>query len=47
MLWATTQLETIQQRRNAKADQRPFFVGVGYHKPHMPEYCPSRYLLAI
>jgi hypothetical protein len=47
MLWATTQLETIQQRRNAKADQRPFFVGVGYHKPHMPEYCPSKYLLAI
>ena len=29
-----------QLRQNASA---PFFLGVGFHKPHMPQYCPQKY----
>ena len=41
--WAKAQLKQIQANRSSGTDDRPFFVGVGFHKPHMPEYCPSRY----
>jgi iduronate 2-sulfatase len=41
--WAKAQLENIQQKRINGSDTRPFFLGVGFHKPHMPEYCPSKY----
>ena len=30
------------QAHQAQARQ-PFFIGVGFHKPHMPEYCPAEY----
>merc|ERR1712176_1363491 len=32
-------LEGLQQRR----ESRRFFLGVGFHKPHLPEYCPQKY----
>ena len=28
---------------SSDALRRPFFLGVGFHKPHMPEYCAKKY----
>ena len=42
-IWAKTQLMQVHANRSSGADERPFFLGVGFHKPHMPEYCPSKY----
>eukprot|EP00927_Polykrikos_kofoidii_P010377 TRINITY_DN14384_c0_g1_i1.p1 TRINITY_DN14384_c0_g1~~TRINITY_DN14384_c0_g1_i1.p1 ORF type:complete len:659 (+),score=54.33 TRINITY_DN14384_c0_g1_i1:39-1979(+) len=36
---AIESLQTLTARKEA----RPFFMGVGFYKPHMPEECPSRY----
>jgi choline-sulfatase len=33
--WAISELQGIQKK--------PFFLGVGLHKPHLPQYCPQKY----
>ena len=35
-------LRALKQNRT-KGDDRPFFLAVGFHKPHLPFYAPSRY----
>ena len=35
-------LNLIKQNRS-KGDNRPFFVAVGFHKPHLPFYCAKKY----
>ena len=40
---AITMLSNISSKRAAGQEDRPFFIAVGFHKPHLPEYCPSRY----
>ena len=39
---AVSILEEIKQNRS-KGDDRPFFVAVGFHKPHLPFYCTKKY----
>ena len=39
---AVSVLQQLKQNRSS-GDTRPFFVGVGFHKPHLPFYCPSKY----
>jgi len=39
---AVATLQEIKQNRS-KGDNTPFFVAVGFHKPHLPLYAPSRY----
>lgn len=36
-------LQQLKQNRTRKGDKRPFFMAVGFHKPHLPFYCPSKY----
>lgn len=42
---ADNAVKTLQQLKlnRTKGDTRPFFVAVGFHKPHLPFYCPSKY----
>ena len=35
-------LQAIKQNRS-QGDSQPFFVAVGFHKPHVPWYAPSKY----
>ena len=35
-------LNEIKQNKSS-GDNRPFFVAVGFHKPHVPWYAPSKY----
>ena len=35
-------LQNIKQNRS-NGDTRPFFVAVGFHKPHLAWYCPKKY----
>ena len=39
---AITTMQEIKQNRS-KGDNRPFFVAVGFHKPHLPFYCAKKY----
>ena len=42
----STAIEMLQE--NAKnISIRPFFLGVGFHKPHLPFYFPRKYNPAI
>ena len=38
-----TTLKTIQVLRRLKKDGKPFFLGCGFKKPHMPFYVPKKY----
>ncbi|WP_343329108.1 sulfatase [Polaribacter staleyi] len=38
----TTKL-AIKKLRELKANTKPFFLGVGYFKPHLPFNCPQKY----
>ena len=40
--FAIQTLNEIKQNRS-KGDNRPFFVAVGFHKPHLPFYCAKKY----
>ena len=40
--YALSTLNEIKQNRS-KGDNRPFFVAVGFHKPHLPFYCAKKY----
>ena len=31
------------KENKTKGDERPFFLAVGFHKPHLPFYAPSKY----
>ncbi len=33
----------IKELQILKADGQPFFLGVGFHKPHLPFYAPKKY----
>jgi arylsulfatase A-like enzyme len=35
-------LKELKQNQT-KGDDRPFFLAVGFHKPHLPFYCTSKY----
>ena len=35
--------EAIRRLDNARNASKPFFLAVGYHKPHLPFVCPRRY----
>ena len=39
---AISVLQALKQNET-KGDDRPFFVAVGFHKPHLPFYAPSKY----
>ena len=39
---AISVLQTIKQNRS-NGDNRPFFVAVGFHKPHLGWFCPKKY----
>jgi arylsulfatase A-like enzyme len=38
-----TAVKAIETLRRLKADARPFFLGVGFVKPHLPFTCPQKY----
>eukprot|EP00052_Salpingoeca_macrocollata_P019689 m.163765 g.163765 ORF g.163765 m.163765 type:complete len:594 (+) comp21042_c0_seq1:28-1809(+) len=38
---AISVLKAIKQQRDAGTDTRPFFVAVGFHKPHLPFIAPE------
>ena len=40
--YAISTLNEIKQNRS-KGDNRPFFLAVGFHKPHLPFYCAKKY----
>ena len=42
---ADNAVNVIQQLKMNKTsgDNRPFFLAVGFHKPHLPFYCPKHY----
>ena len=42
---AVNALKTLQElkQNQSKGDNRPFFLAVGFHKPHVPFYAPSKY----
>ena len=42
---ADNAVNVIQQikKNRTNGDDRPFFVAVGFHKPHLPFYCSSKY----
>ena len=39
---AINTLKEIKQNRS-KGDDRPFFLAVGFHKPHLPFYCAEKF----
>ena len=39
---AVETLKEIKQNRT-KGEYKPFFLAVGFHKPHLPFFCPSKY----
>eukprot|EP00118_Oscarella_pearsei_P015182 m.135238 g.135238 ORF g.135238 m.135238 type:complete len:535 (+) comp38157_c0_seq56:295-1899(+) len=39
---AVSTLKQIKENRT-KGDDRPFFLAVGFHKPHIPLYAPKKY----
>lgn len=39
---AVSVLQQLHQNRT-KGDSRPFFLAVGFHKPHLPFYAPAQY----
>ena len=39
---AVSVLQELRQNRS-RGDDRPFFLAVGFHKPHLPWYAPSQY----
>ena len=39
---AVSVLDQIVTNRS-RGDERPFFLAVGFHKPHLPFYAPSKY----
>lgn len=39
---AVKTLQALKTNRT-KGDDRPFFLAVGFHKPHLPFYAPSKY----
>ena len=39
---AVSVLQELKQNET-NGDTRPFFLAVGFHKPHLPFYCPLRY----
>ena len=40
--YAVNTLREINQNRT-KGDTRPFFIAVGFHKPHLPFYCAKKF----
>lgn len=40
---AQTALKAIETLKRLKADGKPFFLGVGFVKPHLPFTCPQKY----
>ena len=42
---ADNAIQVLQQLKQNKSngDSRPFFLAVGFHKPHLPFYAPSKY----
>ena len=42
---ADNAIETLRQlkQNQSNGDNRPFFLAVGFHKPHVPFYAPSKY----
>lgn len=38
-----TAVKTIETLKRLKADGKPFFLGVGFVKPHLPFTCPQKY----
>lgn len=36
-------LKQLKNNRTENGDNRPFFLGVGFHKPHLPFNCPGHY----
>ena len=40
--YAVSTLKEIKQNRT-KGDNRPFFLAVGFHRPHLPWYCAKEY----
>ena len=41
---AISRLDNISSNRDSGKDVRPFFMAVGFHKPHLPFVFPERYL---
>ena len=41
---AISRLDNISSNRHSGTDVRPFFMAVGFHKPHLPFVFPERYL---
>ena len=41
---AISRLDNISSNRHSGKDVRPFFMAVGFHKPHLPFVFPERYL---
>ena len=40
---AQTAAKAIETLRRLKAEAKPFFLGVGFVKPHLPFTCPQKY----
>ncbi|MDZ4289267.1 MAG: sulfatase, partial [Prosthecobacter sp.] len=40
---AQTAVKTIETLQRLKAAKKPFFLGVGFVKPHLPYTCPQKY----
>ena len=40
--YATYTMKQIKENRT-KGDNRPFFLAVGFHKPHLPFYCAQKF----
>jgi len=40
---AHTAAKAIETLQRLKATEKPFFLGVGFHKPHLPFTCPQKY----
>ncbi|WP_395737857.1 sulfatase-like hydrolase/transferase [Prosthecobacter sp.] len=40
---AMTAAKAIETLQRLKEEKKPFFLGVGFHKPHLPFNCPQKY----